>query len=86
MHLRLAIPILVLAMAAPAVAADSPRFHATVSIEPRRTSDDGRFAAVAQVRREHAAATRDGRFVLKAAASTCDPNDESLFRNGFEAP
>lgn len=86
MHLRLAIPILLLVTAAPAVAADSPRFQASASIEPRRTSDDGRFTGIAQIRREHAAATRDGRFVLKATAATCDPNDDSLFRNGFETP
>jgi hypothetical protein len=86
MHPRLAIPILLLVTAAPAVAADSPRFQATASIELRRTSDDGRFSAVAHARREHAAAAGDGRFVLKASAATCDPNDDSLFRNGFETP
>jgi hypothetical protein len=85
MHPRLAIPVLLLVAAAPA-AADSTRFQATASIEPRRTSDDGRFTAIAQVRHERAAATRDGRFVLKATAATCDLNEDSLFRNGFETP
>lgn len=77
--------LLLLCLAAPTFASGGDRFKASLSLEPRHTSEDGRFTAIAQARREQAAATPDGRFVLKASAASCDPLDDSLFRNGFEA-
>ena len=77
--------LLLLCLAAPTFASGGDRFKASLILEPRHTSEDGRFTATAHARREQAAATRDGRFVFKTSAASCDPLDDSLFRNGFEA-
>jgi hypothetical protein len=79
--------ILLLCLAAPVAAAtESGTFRATATIEKRQVSEDGRYAVVGQALRKQETSSADGRYVLKATAATCNPNDDSLFRNGFENP
>jgi hypothetical protein len=79
--------MLLLCLAAPAAAAtESGTFRATATIEKRQLSEDGRYAVVGQALRKQGATSADGRYALKSTAATCNPNDDSLFRNGFENP
>lgn len=79
--------MLLLCLATPAVAEpDSSSFRVTANIEKRQVSADGRYAVVGQALRKQEATSADGRYALKSTAATCNPADNSLFRNGFENP
>jgi hypothetical protein len=86
------IPTAILAVAAwaapvPLAGADSGRFDASAEVHPLGRSADGRFTASGEVRVQPAAASADGRFVLKATnvpSVGCEPFADELFANGFE--
>ena len=79
------IPLLCLATSVAAESNDEP-FRVTATIEKRQVSEDGRYAVVSQALRKQEATSVDGRYALKTTAATCNPADDSLFRNGFENP
>jgi hypothetical protein len=60
--------------------------RASGTIEARQSSADGRYSVHGQVLLAPASPSADGRFVLKAVAASCDPADDRLFGDGFEAP
>lgn len=77
----------------PAYAADSAertqRFAVRAELRPVAVSSCGRYAIEAQARYVPAAASADGRFVLKAVnipTGNCAPQPDPLFANGFESP
>jgi hypothetical protein len=87
MRPRISLWMLLLFLAAPALAApESGTFRVTATIEKRQLSEDGRYAVVGQALRKQETSSTDRRFALKSTAATCHPNDDLLFRNGFENP
>lgn len=49
-------------------------------------SADGHYRVRADVRVSDSAKSLDGRYQVKSTAATCDPQTDSMFRNGFEQP
>ncbi len=82
------IQLALLVCVATPVAADSntDTFRITATIEKRQVSEDGHCAVISQALLKQETSSVDGRYVLKTTAATCNPADDSLFRNGFENP
>lgn len=79
------IPLLCLATPVAAESKDEP-FRVTATIEQRQVSEDGRYAVVGEALLKQETSSVDRRYSLKTTAATCNPADDSLFRNGFENP
>ena len=69
-----------------AASGDAPRFRVRGELKPVAASADGRFALSGQARLTAQPTSADGRFGLKSSLASCDPLDNSVFRDGFEGP
>ena len=70
-------------------AADPSRFRVVAALAEKATSNDGRFAVLAELSHAPEASTVDRRFNLKVVnvpAVGCDPLGPDIFSDGFESP